>query len=74
MKIVVYVEDVELSDQDINKANVILDVDEDSKGFTIKRHTNLAPNFRLYPTCKYPHRHISELKHIILSAKEIDNV
>ena len=67
MRIVVYAENVELSDEDIDKSDIILDIDEDRKGFTIKRHTNLAPHFRLFPTCRYPKRHMSELKHIILS-------
>jgi hypothetical protein len=66
MKILVYAENVELSDKDIDKIDVILDVDEDHKGFTIKRHTKLS-NTRLYPSIKAPHRHMSELKHIILS-------
>jgi hypothetical protein len=67
MRVVVYAEDVDISDEDIDKSDIILDIDEDQKGFTIKRHTNLAPNFRLYPSCRYPKRHMSELKHIILS-------
>lgn len=72
MKIVVYEDDIVMSDNDIDKASVILDVNEDNKGFTIKRHTRLAPHFRIYPSCRYPHRHMSELRHIILAAEKED--
>ena len=71
MRVVLYAKNVPMTDDQIDEADVVLELDEDLKGFTIKRHTTLS-NTRLYPSIKAPHRHMSELKHILLAGVKGD--
>ena len=70
MKVLIYTNDIQLSDEEIDKTSVILDIDEGEKGFTIERHIGMS-NTRLYPKfCNGdPHMHMSHLKNILLAAK-----
>lgn len=58
MKILV-MEDINLNA--IANANIVLEVDEDKKGFTVIKHRHLG--------ITDDHRHMSELKHILLSGE-----
>ena len=70
MIVVVYPDEYKLTDEEIDKSKAVLEINEDHKSFKIKRHLPLAPNFRLYPSCRYPDRHISGLKSIILATEQ----
>ena len=67
MKVLVFA-DNDVSDDLIDRCNVMLTIDEDKKGFKIDRHTALS-NTRLFMELLGNKRHMSELKHILLAEK-----
>ena len=70
MKIVVFADNVDVNDDLIDKSDVVITVDEDRKGFQINRHVVICPNSRLFLNAVHGgHRHMSELKHILLAKK-----
>ena len=69
MKILVFADNVPIDDL-IDSCEIMLTISNDKKSFEIDRHTALS-NTRLYlKNARYGHRHISELKNILLAEKK----
>lgn len=69
MKIIVLPNDEDVTDELIDKSSVVVTIDSDRKGFLIDRQVALS-NTRLFMKIKGHHRHMSELKHILLAEKK----
>ena len=72
MKILVFAENVDISDDLIDKCDVMVTVNEDRKGFEINRHVALS-NTRIFMKLLGYKRHMSELKHILLAEKKVED-
>ena len=68
MKIVVFPDEYEVTDEMIDDSQCVLTISEDKKSFTIERQPALS-NTRLFMKHKGYKRHIGELKSIILAER-----
>jgi len=69
MKILVFPEDVEITDDLIDKCNTMVTINNDRNGFVIDRQVALS-NTRLFMKHLGYKRSMSELKHILMAEKK----